>query len=52
MARPIAETPVLRGKDAALFRERMKNVKKISDEERKKMNESFEYIKSISNFKW
>ncbi|OAV70318.1 hypothetical protein Barb4_01434 [Bacteroidales bacterium Barb4] len=50
MARPIAETPIVRGKDAIIFRERMKNVKKISDEERKKINEAFEYFKSIADF--
>ena len=33
MARPIKETPVLRGKDAERFFDRMENVKSVSAEE-------------------
>jgi hypothetical protein len=33
MARPIKETPVLRGKDAERFFDRMENVKPVSAEE-------------------
>lgn len=35
MARPIRETPILYGKDAERFVERMKQVERMSEEERK-----------------
>jgi hypothetical protein len=50
MARPIADTPVLRGKDAVRFMERMENVKPISKEERAKMKADYEWVKSIAKF--
>ena len=50
MARPIAETPILYGEDAARFMQRMHNVQKISAEEKERMRKSYEWIKSISTF--
>ena len=50
MARPIRETPILRGKDAKRFAERMANVKPISPEERAKAREIYEKFKKIADF--
>ena len=50
MARPIAETPILYGEDATRFMYHMRNVKKISEEEKERMRQSYEWIKSISTF--
>lgn len=47
MARPIRETPILHGKDARRFEERMKNPPKITKEKRIQMEKDYEYIKSI-----
>jgi hypothetical protein len=40
MARPIKETPVLRGKDAERFFDRMENVKPVSAEEIERIKKS------------
>jgi hypothetical protein len=45
MARPIADTPVLRGQDAVRFMEAMENVKPISAKRRKEMEETYQYFK-------
>ena len=50
MARPIKETPVLRGKDAKRFAEKMANLKSISQEERKGAEKVYEKFKSIAQF--
>jgi hypothetical protein len=50
MARPIADTPILRGKDARRFREAMANIKPISQKEREEQRQVYELIKSRSNF--
>lgn len=50
MARPIADTPILRGKDAKRFREAMENVQPVSKEERERMKKSYELLKSIATF--
>ncbi|MEI6143434.1 MAG: hypothetical protein WCP85_29430 [Mariniphaga sp.] len=50
MARPIQETPILRGKDAERFMANFNDPKKketITDEERKRMCENFEKINAI-----
>ena len=45
MAKPIKETPFLSGKDVDIFVKENKEVKKISDEEKKK-------LKKILNCLW
>jgi hypothetical protein len=51
MARPIADTPVLRGKDAVRFVEAMENVKSsFSDHKKDEMKRTYEWFKSISTF--
>ena len=50
MARPILETPILRGKDAERFMANFNDPQKketITDEERKRMRENFEKINDI-----
>ena len=50
MARPIAETPILYGKDAERFMYNMRHVKKISKEERERQQKAYEWAKSIATF--
>jgi hypothetical protein len=50
MARPIKETPILQGEDARRFREAIANPQKISAEEKAEIRQSYELLKSISNF--
>jgi hypothetical protein len=50
MARPIKETPVITGKDAILFEQRMKEVKPLPPEERERMRKNFEIFKKIATF--
>lgn len=52
MAKPIKETPVLRGQDAKKFLADTRSPKAISKEDRKKQKETFELFKSISSFSW
>lgn len=47
MARPIKETPILYGKDAERFIERMNHPRKVSSEERERIRENYEFIKSV-----
>ena len=47
---PFRETPILFGEDALRFLEEAENPVKVSDEERKRVDESYEYIKSIALF--
>ncbi|MBE5080241.1 hypothetical protein [Phocaeicola dorei] len=44
MARPIKETPILFGKDARRFEERMQQVRKETPEERKLRLESYDLV--------
>jgi hypothetical protein len=50
MARPIADTPILRGKDAKRFREAMENVRPLPKEEREEQRKAYELLKQRSNF--
>lgn len=50
MARQIKETPVLRGKDAKVFAERIANVKRISIKEREQAERIYKDFKSIAKF--
>ncbi|WP_158561234.1 hypothetical protein [Emticicia sp. C21] len=50
MAKPIKETPILKGADAAKFREQNKTVQKISAEERARIKENFKRLNSIAQF--
>lgn len=50
MARPIADTPTLRGIEALRFMERMENVKKISAKKRKEIEESYRLFKERATF--
>ena len=51
MARPIKPTPILYGKDAIRFEERMKTPKYLSKEEREEQRKAYEWAKSIATFK-
>jgi len=50
MARPIADIPILRGKDAKRFREAMENVQPLPMEERERMRKAYELLKSMVTF--
>ena len=50
MARPIAETPILYGEDAARFMYNMRHVQKISQEEKERQRKAYEWMKSIATF--
>ncbi len=50
MARPIKETPVLRGNDARKFVEKNKNVAKESGESVKRIKTNYQALKGISRF--
>lgn len=52
MAKPIKETPVLRGKDASNFHREIKKSKtrKVSPDVRERMNHNFDIMRSIANF--
>jgi hypothetical protein len=52
MARPIKETPVLKGKAAVRFMEDMEKSKdkRISKEELEKIRNNYEKLKAISKF--
>ena len=50
MAKPIKNTPVLKGKDALQFRKDNEVVKKVSTEERERLKNSYEALKSIAQF--
>jgi dsDNA-specific endonuclease/ATPase MutS2 len=50
MAREIAETPILRGKDAKRFREAMENITPLSKEEREEQRKAYEFAKQIATF--
>ncbi|MDE6397216.1 MAG: hypothetical protein K2K84_08085 [Muribaculaceae bacterium] len=50
MAQPIKDTPVLKGKDAERFAERMAKVGRASEEELEEARKAYEAFKSISTF--
>ncbi len=50
MARPIKETPVLKGKDALRFAERTANPAPVSQAEKDAARRAYEAFKSISTF--
>lgn len=47
MARPIKETPILFGKEARRFEERMKHPRKLSKERLAEMQRNYEALKSV-----
>ncbi len=50
MARPIKETPVITGKDAQRFEEKMQNVVPVSKEEKECARKAYEELKAIASF--
>ena len=50
MARPIKETPVLRGKDAMNFAQRIANPAPVSNAEKEAARKAYEAFKAISTF--
>ena len=50
MARPIAETPILFGKDAERFLYNMQHVEPLPRERQEKIKEAYEWMKSIATF--
>ena len=52
MARPIKETPELKGKNAARFEELISSPKPVSEEDKERAKKAYETMKSISNFQW
>ena len=52
MARPIKETPELRGNDAVRCETLISTPKPVSKEEKERARKAYEVMKSISNFQW
>ena len=52
MARPIKETPVLKGKDAKNFAKKIANPSRISAKERKDAEKVYNDFKGISKFEF
>ena len=50
MARPIKETPVITGKDARRFAEKMVNLKPESKEEKEAAKKVYKKFKAIASF--
>ncbi|MDE6291545.1 MAG: hypothetical protein K2M16_08435 [Muribaculaceae bacterium] len=50
MARPIKETPVLRGKDAMNFAHHIANPAPVSNAEKEAARKAYEAFKAISTF--
>ena len=50
MARPIADTPVLRGMDAVRFMAAMEKVKPLSREKRESIERSYQLAKERADF--
>lgn len=50
MARPIKETPIVKGKDAEIFAERTANPAPVSMSEKKAALKAYEAFKAISTF--
>lgn len=51
MARRIAETSILYGEDAVRILNEMGNVKPVSYDEKKRVRETYEMLKSIATFR-
>ena len=51
MARPIKETPILKGKDAERFLRLMEEAKPVSKEELERIRKNYEEMMSIADFK-
>ena len=52
MARPIKETPELRGDDAVRFETIISTPKPVSKEEKERAKKAYELMKSISSSQW
>ena len=50
MAQPIADTPVLTGKDALRFMQAMANVQPMSKTDRLQMEKDYQFVKSRATF--
>ncbi|MDR2594458.1 MAG: hypothetical protein LBC87_06800 [Fibromonadaceae bacterium] len=50
MARPIKETPTIKGKDSIRFQEAMDNPIPVSKEQKEKQRRAYEFMKSIATF--
>jgi len=52
MAKPIKETPILRGRDAKRFNKELKKseTKKVSPDVRERMNRNFDIMRNIERF--
>ena len=50
MARPIADTPTLRGIEALHFMQKMENVKKVSLKHRQEIDEAQQWFKQHATF--
>ena len=50
MARPIAETPILYGKDAERFLYNMQHVELLPHEKQEQIKKAYEWMKSIATF--
>ncbi|MCM1139803.1 MAG: hypothetical protein NC453_14645 [Muribaculum sp.] len=50
MARPIKETPILKGRDAVKFAERISNPAPVSQSEKDSARKAYEAFKAISTF--
>lgn len=50
MARPIKETPVLKGKDAEMFAKQIANPAPVSQSEKDAARKAYEAFKAISTF--
>lgn len=50
MAKPIKETPILIGEDAARFREAAENIVPVSDKEKEAAKAIYEEFKLIADF--
>ena len=48
MARQIKETPILKGKDADSFKERMHSKKIIPSDKKERMRKNYEKMKSLA----
>lgn len=47
---PFKETPILFGEDAIRFQKEIENPVRVSEAEKKRMAESYAYIKSLATF--
>ena len=52
MAKPIKETPVLKGRDAEIFHKEMRKSQttKVSPEVKERMKQNFDIMRSIADF--